>query len=89
VAGAFLLNYGYGDYSTTGEPRPEPREAPVPLVVVQVGSRIRFTTAQLRRLDELPDSCSAVLEVERLVREGDGSITVGVKPVADVMEGLA
>ncbi len=64
---------------------PELREAP-PLVIVKVGSRIRFTTAQLRRLDELPDHCSSLLEVDRLVREADGSITVGVKPV---LEGIA
>ncbi len=48
-------------------------------VVVDVGSRIRFSVELLQQFYERPDQRSPLCEVESLIREADGTITVWMK----------
>lgn len=58
------------------------RIAAEPLVLVTVGSRIRFDTTLLQQIQRQVDHRSPLVEVERLVREVDGTITIWVKNAA-------
>jgi hypothetical protein len=48
-------------------------------VVVTIGSRIRFSTALLRQIDATPNQQSRLAEVERIIREPDGTMTIYLK----------
>lgn len=58
------------------------REAHTPLVVVTVGSQIRFNTGLLQQVHQQPGHRSSLVEVERLIREADGTVTIWIKHAA-------
>ncbi len=50
-------------------------------ITAAVGDRIRFSTALLRQIHDGPDHESELVEVERIIREPDGDLTLWVKRV--------
>lgn len=57
----------------------DPEVDPQPPVVVAVGDRLRFSTQLLRQIDDAPDQRSRLVEVERIIRDVDGSLTLWLK----------
>jgi hypothetical protein len=45
-------------------------------VVVDVGAKVRLSVALLREMYDRPLHLTQVVEVERLIRESDGTITI-------------
>ncbi len=72
------LSRGDGERLPQRQDLPRPASRPI---VAAVGDRIRFSTQLLRLIDAAPESISQVMEIERVIREPDGLLTLWLKNV--------
>ncbi len=75
---------GPGERLSDRQDLPQPASSPI---VAAVGDRIRFSTKLLRLIDDAPDQISQVVEIERVIRDHDGTLTLWLKNVGATVRG--